>query len=237
MMDKQSGGRGRQRRDGISRRLSCAERRQQLLSVAGEQFLLTGFRSTTTAAIAKAAGISEAILYTHFVTKEKLFEEALALNAQDRLAALRERLFRIPNLPAVECLERMAEATVLACVGDSGNAGTMAWGLLETPEFAADVYRVEVGATEALWDEEIGTRFGHSPVRTRVSIHLAPYAVHACMAFGLWLATLHHKPATAQDHARQYAGGIADAARAVLNFHTESPTPADWFAPERELAR
>jgi hypothetical protein len=36
------------------------------------------------------------------------------------------------------------------------------------------------------------------------------------------LTTLKHKPATAQAHARQYAGGIADAARALLNFPRES---------------
>jgi AcrR family transcriptional regulator len=206
--------------------LPRAERRQQLVTIASEQFLVTGFRSTTTAAIAEAAGVSEAVLYAHFATKEKLFQEALERNSQDRLANLRDRFFRIASLPPVETLESIAEATVLVCVEGTGNAGIMAWGLMELPEFAADVYRFEIGATEALWDTEIVRRFGHSRVRSRVSVHLAPYAVHACMAFGMWLATLRHKPNTAQAHAHQYAGGIADAARAVLNFPKESLSPA-----------
>ena len=225
-----------QRAPGL-RRLSGEQRRQQLLTVAGEQFLATGFRATTTAAIAKAASVSEAIVYAHFDSKEKLFQEALERNSQDRLAALAKRFFGIPDLAPVEALESMAEATVLACVGEVGNAGMMAWGLLEIPEFASDVYRAEIGATEALWDAEIGARFGHSRVRSRVTVHLTPYAVHACMAFGHWLATLHHKPVTAQAHARQYAGGIADAARAVLNFSGESLTAGVRLPYEREAAR
>ena len=114
----------------------------------------------------------------------------------------------------------------------------MAWGLLEMPEFAADTYRAEIGAIEVLWDGEIGTRFADSQVRSRLAVHLIPYAVHACMAFGFWLTALRHKPATAQAHARQYANGIVDAARTVLGFHPESfQATAPWLPAQRELVR
>ena len=73
-----------------------------------------------------------------------------------------------------------------------------------------------------MWDSEIRNRFAESAVRTPLAIHLVPYVVHACMAFGLWLATLRHKAATAQAHARQYAEGVVDAARMVLSFCPES---------------
>ena len=66
----------------------------------------------------------------------------------------------------------------------------MAWARLETPEFATDVYRAEIGATEELWDAEIPTRFLNSPARSRFSVHQVPHAAHARMAFGLWLVTL-----------------------------------------------
>ena len=143
-------------------------------------------------------------------------------NTQQRLAGLEGRLSSIPNLPPLECIDRMAEATILACADGEGNASVMAWALLEMPEFAADVYRREIGATELMWDSEICKRFAESPVRPRLAIHLVPYVVHACMAFGLWLATLRHKAATAQAHARQYAEGVVDAARMVLSFCPES---------------
>jgi AcrR family transcriptional regulator len=205
----------------VSGMFSCEQQRQQILKAAEEQFAATGFGSASTATVAKAAGVSEATLYIHFGTKQELFEEVLKRNTQDRLAALRKRFFSIPNMPPLECIESLAESTVLACVDDIANASVMAWGLMEMPEFAADVYRVEIGATEALWDSEIGKRFGKSPVRTRLAVHLVPYAVHACMAFGLWLATLRHKPETAEAHARQYAGGIVDIARVALSFLSE----------------
>ncbi len=197
--------------------------RQQIVRAAEEQFAASGFRSTTTAALAKAAGVREAMLHVHFGTRRKLFKEVIERNAQERVAGLRTRFLSMPKLPPLECVERMAEATVLACVGRTGDARVMAWGLMEMPGFAADVYRVEIGDTEALWVREIATRFGDGPAGTRLAIHIVPYAVHACMAFGLWLAALRHQPATAQAHASQYAGGIRDFARGVLEFPCRVP--------------
>ena len=162
------------------------------------------------------------ILLSHFGTERKLLEDVVRNNAESRLAALRERLSSIPRMPPVQCVESMALATVLACVDSVGNARLMARALVETPEFACDVYRAEIGATEALWNAEIGRRFDASPVRTRLAVRLVPYAVHSCMAFGFWLAALRHKPATAQGHARQYAEAIGHVARTVLELQ-ESP--------------
>jgi len=222
----------------ISRGFSQAERIEQLLKVAERRFAASGLASTSTIGLAKAAGISEAMLYTHFGTRQKLFQEVLERNSQDRLECLRERFYSIPELPPLECIESLAESTVLACVQEIGNGCVMARGLIEMPEFAADVYRAEIGATQALWIAETGARFGDSLVRYRLVVHLVPYAVHACMAFGLWLTMLKHKPATAKAHARQYAGGIVDAARAILNLPPESLQATDsWLPAQLELLR
>jgi AcrR family transcriptional regulator len=215
-----------------SRRLPSKERRRQILKVAEMKFAETGLASTTTATLAEAAGVSEPMLYFHFEAKQKLFEEAVKVNTEVRLKVLRERFFSMPHLTPLECVAKMAESTVMACVGDTGNASIMAWALLETPEFAAEVYRAEIGSIEALWVTEIGTRFADSPLRTRLALHLVPYAPHACMAFGFWLATLHHKPATAQEHASLYAGGIVNVARASLDF---SPAPESFGAAPSTL--
>lgn len=221
----------------VSRWLS-EQRRQQILKVAERQFAASGLASTTTIALAKAAGISEAMVSIHFGTKQRLFQEVIRRNSRDRLADLRERFFSIPDLPPLECIECMAESTILACVEDPGNASVVAWGLMEMLEFAADVYRAEIGGTEALWNAEIGRRFGDSFVRSRLAVHLVPYTVHGCMAFGFWLATLRHKPATARAHAGQYAGAVVDVARAVLNFPPESSeAPDSWLPTQHEVAR
>jgi AcrR family transcriptional regulator len=218
-------------------RLSGEQRREQILQSAELLFGATGLTATSTAALAKAAGISEAILYRHFGSKQKLFEKVVERNTQQRLAGLESRFSSIPKLPPLECIDHMAEATILGCADGEGNASVIAWALMEMPEFAADVYRREIGDTEMMWDSEIRRRFADSPVRPRLTIHLVPYVVHACMAFGLWLATLRHKAATAQAHARQYAEGVVDAARMVLSFSPESLAAGSGVPSQNGICR
>lgn len=54
-------------------RMRAKDRRRQLLEVAAGLFAVRGFRGTTTAELAKAAGITEPILYRHFDNKLDLF--------------------------------------------------------------------------------------------------------------------------------------------------------------------
>ena len=176
------------------------------------------------------------MLYIHFGTKRKLFEAVVQRDADRRLRELQERFSSIPNVPPIECVERMAEATILVCAEGECRVALMAWALMELPEYAADVYRFEIGSTAAMWDAEMARRFAGSLARTRLTVRLAPYAVHACMAFGFWLSALRHQPATAAAHARQYAGGLADAARTVLGLESESsPGEETSVRPEPAL--
>jgi AcrR family transcriptional regulator len=205
----------------VRKRLPGGRRRLQILKVAEAQFASTGLHATTTLALAKAAGISEPILYVHFGSKESLFKEVVEDNVETRLAALRDRLASIPRGTPTQCVESMAEITVMGSASDAGNAVLMAWALLETPECAAELYRNEIGAVRAMWESEMAERFPESSARARLAVHLVPYAVNACLAFGFWLATLRHTPTTATAHARQYATGIGQAASAILNVANE----------------
>lgn len=54
-------------------RLSSGERREQLIHVAIDLFSRKGFNGTTTREIAAAAGVTEAIIFRHFETKENLY--------------------------------------------------------------------------------------------------------------------------------------------------------------------
>jgi AcrR family transcriptional regulator len=58
--------------------MSSAERRAELLAVARELFLASGYRGTTTLAVAQRAGVSEALVIKHFGTKENLYRQAVA---------------------------------------------------------------------------------------------------------------------------------------------------------------
>lgn len=57
----------------MGQRMKAIDRRQQLLEASIQCFATYGYKGTTTARLAKAAGISEPVLYKHFVSKHDLF--------------------------------------------------------------------------------------------------------------------------------------------------------------------
>ena len=61
-----------------TRRLSSEKRRDSILKAARGVFAENGFRGTTTRALAEAAGVSEALLFQHFPTKEALYAAMLS---------------------------------------------------------------------------------------------------------------------------------------------------------------
>jgi TetR/AcrR family transcriptional regulator len=65
------------------KRLKAGERRDQLLKIAKQLFSEGGFENTTTKAIAAAAGVSEAIIFRHFSTKEELYASLLDQKADE----------------------------------------------------------------------------------------------------------------------------------------------------------
>ena len=58
-------------------RMTGKNRRLQILRVAMRLFSQRGFRGTTTKEIALAAGVSEAMVFRHFATKEELYSAIL----------------------------------------------------------------------------------------------------------------------------------------------------------------
>jgi len=59
-------------------RLSSSDRRKQILEVATELFARNGFDGVTTRQVADAAGITEAMVFRHFATKDDLYWEVLS---------------------------------------------------------------------------------------------------------------------------------------------------------------
>jgi AcrR family transcriptional regulator len=60
-----------------SARMAGEERKLQILAIAVKLFSEQGFRGTTTKEIAQAAGVSEAMVFRHFATKEELYAAIL----------------------------------------------------------------------------------------------------------------------------------------------------------------
>jgi TetR/AcrR family transcriptional regulator len=61
--------------------MSRDQRRRQLLDVAIRLFAQQGFAGTTTRAIAQAAGVTEAVIFQHFATKDDLYRAVIAHKA------------------------------------------------------------------------------------------------------------------------------------------------------------
>jgi AcrR family transcriptional regulator len=75
------------------------ERRMQILAVAVTLFSKRGFSGTTTREIAQAAGVSEAMVFRHFATKQELYSaildhKACSADGFDPFAAVADALGR-----------------------------------------------------------------------------------------------------------------------------------------------
>jgi AcrR family transcriptional regulator len=71
----------------IATRLPAAERRRRLVDTALRVFAEGSYRGTTTAEIAREAGVSEPILYRHFASKRDLYLACIEAS-WDRLRAV-----------------------------------------------------------------------------------------------------------------------------------------------------
>ena len=90
-------------------RMAAEERRLQIVRVAMRLFSERGFRGTTTKEIAHAAGVSEAIIFRHFATKEELYTAIIDFKSCAGLGAC----------PAAEESSHPLIETIRACVGDA----------------------------------------------------------------------------------------------------------------------
>lgn len=66
---------------GAGGRMAAVDRRLQIALTAMRLFSERGFRGTTTKEIAQAAGVSEAIIFRHFATKEDLYSAIIDLKS------------------------------------------------------------------------------------------------------------------------------------------------------------
>jgi AcrR family transcriptional regulator len=80
-------------------RMCADERRLQIAEVAMRLFSERGFRGATTKEIAQAAGVSEAIIFRHFATKEELYTAIIDFKGCG--GAARSSVAGRPEQPAV----------------------------------------------------------------------------------------------------------------------------------------
>jgi AcrR family transcriptional regulator len=191
--------------------------RRRVVQAAAHLFASGGLHGTTVSMIASAVGIPEGTLYAHFETKERLFREAVRINIDTRLRLLEARAVSALYESEAAAVQRIAEATVTVCTSGAGNAILTSWALLEDHEYAANLYRDEIGSVEFIWNRALAQRFGDSPALRVLSIHLVPYAVSTSLAYGFWLAALRHDSSEAAAIAQAFVAGIGQTAAALVS--------------------
>jgi len=75
----------------VRKRLTAEERRESILTAGRAVFLEQGLNGARTRTIAEQAGITEAVLYRHFESKEEIFEAAVLQPLRVMLDDLLER--------------------------------------------------------------------------------------------------------------------------------------------------
>src|SRR5947207_415766 len=73
----------------VERRRAREERMRHVLDVAGREFAERGFHEVSMDDVAAAAGVSKPVVYTHFESKDGLYEAVLAHAADEFTARVR----------------------------------------------------------------------------------------------------------------------------------------------------
>jgi AcrR family transcriptional regulator len=136
------------------RRMDVDERRKQLLERGAELFTSRPYDELSMNKIAAEVGISKALLYHYFPSKQAFFEETLSAWAEE----LRQRTEPKPDLPPVEQLKASLEA-FLAMVEENAvayrNLMDSATGVTEIRDLVDQVRRQTAQRIlDGLYDEE-----------------------------------------------------------------------------------
>jgi AcrR family transcriptional regulator len=171
------------------KRLTAEERRVTILDAALSVFAERGFHGTSIDDIARAAGISKALIYEHFASKEQLHMSLLEQNAGE----LFERL--AGAVAAVESAERLSAGldAFFAFVEERRGAWRMLFRETADPDVAAVMDRVVAQVTAvvaALIAADPGARMiGDDEARRLQAIDmLAQMLVGAVQSLANWWA-------------------------------------------------
>ncbi|MEA2660426.1 MAG: hypothetical protein QOF64_3311 [Candidatus Binatota bacterium] len=105
-------------------RLSAEARKEAIVEAVQDVFAEKGFDGTTTRELAKAAGVSEALLYKHFPSKESLYAAMLDACAKGPTFAEASRILELKSSTStlVIMVHFMISHYVLGRAGDSHRA-------------------------------------------------------------------------------------------------------------------
>jgi len=120
-------------------RLSAPDRRSQILAAALEVFAEQGFHATPTRELARRAGVSEALVFQHFPTKEDLIRAILEhVGFEERIQFMESHL--APMQPR-QALKAIAEHLLTNLRERPDIFRVVFFGIMETPHLAREFYQ------------------------------------------------------------------------------------------------
>src|SRR5579859_3941748 len=122
-------------------RLSAPKRRKQLIEVAIGLFAQQGYRGTTTRQIADRAGVTEAIIYRHFPTKEDLYWAVLEEQCRARQEMRKSEAPDDKNLSDEQIFSTVAEGILRRNIQDPTLTRLLFFSALESHGLAARFYK------------------------------------------------------------------------------------------------
>ena len=120
-------------------RLKARDRRSQIIAAALEVVAEHGFHGTSTRELARRAGVSEALVFRHFPTKEDLIRAILAdVGFEERIEFMESHLIQMSPRQA---LEAIAEHLLTNLRERPDLFRVVFFGILETPHLAREFYQ------------------------------------------------------------------------------------------------
>jgi len=128
-----------------SKRLSAEDRRRQIVRAAITLFARKGFEGTTTKEIAQAAGVSEALIFRHFPTKQDLYAAIMDQQMKDCRRSFQQQLrAAMAHRDDRAFLVRLAEEILRTYREDPDFIRLMLFSALEGHELSRMVYETHV---------------------------------------------------------------------------------------------
>lgn len=166
-------------------RLPAAQRKEQLLDTAVKLFSERGFAGATTADLARAAGVTEPIIYRHFASKKELFIAVIERTSELTMETW-DRQLRTAKDPA-QRLRRLIGANPM--VSDRGRGIyrviVQAMMEIEDPDILAAI-QSHVKKIHVFMTAEVGLAQRENVVSKRFSAEITAWTLlHLGLGFGV----------------------------------------------------
>ena len=166
-------------------RLPAAKRREQLLDTAAKLFAAHGYAGATTSQIARAAGVTEPIIYRHFESKRDLFIALIERTSADTISLWEQELATAPE-PA-ERIKRLLRANPMVANRGRGVYRVIVQAMTEVEdEKIQEALSKHIGTLHAFLAAEVNKAQESGQVSKRFSPEITAWAlIHLGLGYGV----------------------------------------------------